>query len=230
METHHLSIKKLAEADRPREKLIQKGKAALSEAELIAILLGSGNRDQTAVELAQHILNYCDHDLNKLAKLSIKDLQKFKGIGEAKAITIASALEIGRRRKESEPATKILVSDSDTVFDLIKGDLMDLYHEEFWIVLLKRNNEVIKKEAISKGGVSGILIDSKLIFKRALEETATSIILVHNHPSGSLKPSHEDIRLTKKIKEAGKALDISILDHLIVTNDGYFSFSDGGIM
>lgn len=230
METHRLTLKKLAEEDRPREKLLNKGKAALSEAELIAILLGSGNRDQTAVELAQHILNYCDNDLNKLARLSIKDLQKFKGIGEAKAITIASALEIGRRRKDAEPSKKIRINASKDVFNLVRGDLMDLQHEEFWILMLKRNNELIKKESVSKGGVSGTLVDTKIIFKRVLEETASCLILVHNHPSGNLKPSQQDIRLTKKIKDAGQSLDIDVLDHIIVTNDGFFSFSDEGMM
>jgi DNA repair protein RadC len=230
MESGRLTLKRLAEEDRPREKLLQKGKSALSEAELLAILMGSGNREQTAVELAQILLNHCENSLHQLAGLSIKDLQKFKGIGEAKAITIVAALEIGRRRKEQDPIKKPIISNAADVFELIKSDLMDLQQEEFWVILLKRNNEVIKKELISRGGVSGTLVDTKIIFKRALEETACNLIIAHNHPSGNLKPSHEDVRLTKKIKEAGKTLDISVLDHLIVTNHGFYSFSDQGIM
>lgn len=226
MEYNRLTIKALAEEDRPREKLLLKGKSVLSEAELIAILIGSGNKDQTAVELSQHILNQCENNLNALARLSVNDLKKFKGIGEAKAISIVSALEIGRRRKEQEPTQKIKIQSSRNAYDLLKGDLMDLNHEEFWLILLKRNNEVIRKEMISRGGMSGTVVDSKIIFKRALEESASNVIVAHNHPSGNLKPSQEDIRLTKKIKEAGKALDISVLDHLIITDQSFYSFAD----
>jgi DNA repair protein RadC len=230
MEYNRLTIKSLAEEDRPREKLLLKGKASLSEAELIAILIGSGNKDQTAVELAQHILNQCGNDLNALARLSVNDLKKFKGIGEAKAISIVSALEIGRRRKEQEPTKKFKIQSSKDAYELLKGDLMDLPHEEFWLILLKRNNEVIKKEQISRGGVSGTLVDAKIVFKRALEETSSSIILAHNHPSGNLKASQQDINLTKKLKEAGKALDISVLDHLIITDHSFFSFADNDML
>lgn len=230
MEDNRLTIKRWAEEDRPREKLLLKGKAALSEAELIAILIGSGNKEQTAVELSQHILNQCENDLNSLARLSVKDLQKFKGIGEAKAISIVAALELGRRRKDSEPSRRLKVTSSKDAFEMIRGDLMDLNHEEFWLVLLKRNNEVLKKEMISRGGVSGTVVDAKIIFKRALEETASGLILAHNHPSGNTKPSQEDINLTKRIKEAGKSLDISVLDHLIITDSSYFSFADEGLL
>lgn len=230
MEDNRLTIKRLAEEDRPREKLLLKGKSALSEAELIAILIGSGNRDQTAVELSQHILRQCENDLSNLARLSIKDLQKFKGIGEAKAISIVAALEIGRRRKEAEPVKKVKISSSQDAFQLLHGDFMDLNQEEFWLLLLKRNNEVIKKEMLSRGGVSGTVVDAKIIFKRALEETASGLILAHNHPSGNLKPSQEDINLTKRIKEAGKSLDISVLDHLIIIDQGYFSFADENML
>lgn len=230
MEYNRLTIKALAEEDRPREKLLLKGKSVLSEAELIAILIGSGNKDQTAVELSQHILNQCGNDLNSLAKLSVNELKKFKGIGEAKAISIVSALEIGRRRKEREPDKKFKIQSSKDACELIKGDLMDLQHEEFWLILLKRNNEVIKKELVSRGGVSGTLVDAKIVFKRALEETSSSIILAHNHPSGNLKPSQQDINLTKKLKEAGKALDISVLDHLIITDRSFFSFADNDML
>lgn len=230
MEDNRLTIKRWAEEDRPREKLLLKGKATLSEAELIAILIGSGNTEQTAVELSQHILSHCENNLAHLARLSVKDLQKFKGIGEAKAISIVAALELGRRRKESDPSKRIKITSSRNAFDMLRGDMMDLNHEEFWLLLLKRNNEVIKKEMLSRGGVSGTVVDAKIIFKRALEETASGLILAHNHPSGNLKPSQEDINLTKRIKEAGKSLDISILDHLIITDSHYFSFADEGII
>ena len=223
---NRLTIKKLAEEDRPREKLLLKGRSALTDAELIAILIGSGNKQQTAVELAQYILRECDNNLSTLARFSIKDLQKFKGIGEAKAITIVSALEIGRRRRNENPIEKSFIKSSNDAWGIIKGDLMDLSHEEFWVLFLKRNNELIKKEIISKGGVSGTVVDSKLIFKRALEETASGIILVHNHPSGNLTPSNDDIQLTKKIKNAGSSLDIMLIDHLIVTDEGFYSFVD----
>ena len=230
MEDNRLTIKRWAEEDRPREKLLLKGKSSLSEAELIAILIGSGNTEQTAVELSQHILSQCEHNLANLARLSVKDLQKFKGIGEAKAISIVAALELGRRRKESEPSKKVKITSSDDAFQLLHGDMMDLNHEEFWLLLLKRNNEVIKKEMLSRGGVSGTVVDAKIIFKRALEETASGLILAHNHPSGNLKPSQEDINLTKRLKEAGRSLDISVLDHLIITDHTFFSFADEGLL
>ena len=229
MEENRLTIKSWAEEDRPREKLLLKGKSTLSEAELIAILLGSGNKKQTAVELAQHILNHCQNNLGALARLSVKDLQKFNGIGEAKAISIVAALELGRRRKESEPIKKVKINSSTDAFELLNGNLTDLNHEEFWIILLKRNNEVIRKEMISKGGFSGTLVDAKIIFKRALEESASAIILAHNHPSGNLKASKEDIQLTKKLIEAGKSLDIQVLDHIIIADQNYFSFTDQGL-
>lgn len=230
MDQERMTIKNWAEEDRPREKLILKGKSALSEAELIAILIGSGNKDQTAVELSQNLLSYCENDLNKLARLSIKDLQKFKGIGEAKAITIVSALEIGRRRKNFDPGQKTVIHSSQDAFHFIQGDLSDLNHEEFWVILLKRNNEVILKQMISKGGVSGTLVDPKIIFKMALEQTASGILLIHNHPSGNSKPSKEDIHLTNKIKEAGRSLDINLLDHLIIANDSFYSFADENML
>ncbi|MEP1095759.1 MAG: DNA repair protein RadC [Cyclobacteriaceae bacterium] len=226
MEGSRMTIKSWAEQDRPREKLLLKGKAALSEAELIAILLGSGNKKQTAVELAQHILNHCGNNLNTLARLSTKDLQKFKGIGEAKAISIVSALEIGRRRKNTDPDLKAKIHSSQDAFEFIKSDLMDLNHEEFWIILLKRSNEVILKQMISQGGVSGTVVDAKIIFKKALEEMASGLILIHNHPSGNLQPSNEDIALTKKIQNGGKSLDINLLDHLIVADNSFYSFAD----
>lgn len=225
-----LTIKSWAEEDRPREKLLLKGKSALSDAELIAILIGSGNSEQTAVELSQYILNHCENNLNSLAKLSVKDLQKFKGIGEAKAISIVAALELGRRRKEVEPQKKTIIKSAEDAYQLLQGDLIDLLYEEFWILMMKRNNEMLKKEMVSRGGMNGTIVDAKIVFKRALEESASGIIVAHNHPSGNLKPSHEDIRLTKKLKEAGKTLDISVLDHLIITEAGFYSFAEDNML
>ncbi len=226
----NISIKQWAEEDRPREKLLQKGRSALTEAELIGILLGSGNQKQTAVDLAKEILRSVDNNLNALAKLTVKDLMKFKGIGEAKAITIVSALELGRRRKSEEVVSKPFIRSSKMAYDLMEGDLADLQHEEFWILLLKRNNELIKKIRVSTGGVSGTIADIRIIFKHALEELATSIILTHNHPSGNLKPSTQDIRLTKQMVEAGRLLEIHVSDHLIITDTGYTSLADEGLM
>ena len=230
IEESRMTIKSWAEQDRPREKLLIKGEAALSDAELVAILLGSGNKQQSAVELAQHILNHCGNNLNTLARLSIKDLQKFKGIGEAKAISIVSALEIGRRRRNIEPDQKVKIHSAQDTFNFIGGELMDLNHEEFWIILLKRNNEVIKKQMISKGGVSGTVVDSKIIFKIALEEMASGLVLVHNHPSGNLRASNEDIQLTKKIQTAGKSLDITLLDHVIIGGNSFYSLADEDLL
>lgn len=226
----YLGIKQWAEEDRPREKLLLKGKAALSDAELIAILIGSGTRTLSAVDLAKKILNNSGNDLHNLAKLSVKELLKFKGIGEAKAINIVSALELGRRRKESEVIKKPIISSALDAYELMKPELMDQPHEEFWLIFLKRNNEVIHKKQISKGGVSGTVVDPKIIFKQALDVLASSIILVHNHPSGNLKPSQQDLRLTKKLKEAGVLLEIPILDHLIFTNESYYSFADESML
>lgn len=221
-----LRILQWAEEDRPREKLLDKGKASLSEAELIAILINSGSRELSAVELAKVILSYVDHDLNLLAKLTVKDLRTFKGIGEAKAIAIVSALELGRRRKETSKKEKPKIRQSQDAYDLMIPELMDQPLEQFWIIMLSRNNQVIKKRQVSHGGVSGTVADPKVIFKTALEDLASGIILIHNHPSGNLRPSHADMRLTKKLAQAGKLLEIPILDHIIFTDDGYYSFAD----
>ena len=226
----YLSIKNWAEEDRPREKLLLKGKSSLSDAELIGILIGSGSRTLSAVELSKMILAKVDNDLNKLAKLNVKDLQKFKGIGEAKAISIVSALELGRRRKPSDIQSKPRITSSEDAYNVIKQDLMDLRHEEFWVLLLNRSNQVIKKEPVSAGGVSGTAVDPKIIFKKALDELASAIILVHNHPSGNLKASKSDIDITDKLIKAGKVLEIPVLDHLIFTDESYFSFADQGLI
>jgi len=222
----NLPIKKWAAEDRPREKLIIKGKAALSDAELIAILIGSGTQARSAVELARHILANHGNSLNQLAKLSINDLKKFKGIGEAKAISIISALELGRRRNNSSPEPKTKIHGSEAIYEYLKPILLDLDHEQFWVIYLNRANDIIHREQISSGGVAGTVVDSKIIFKKALEVLASSVILAHNHPSGNTKPSREDIRLTRKIKLAGEALDIKIIDHVIFTDHAYFSFAD----
>jgi len=230
MQAEKLNIKSWAEEDRPREKLLLKGKNALSDAELIAILIGSGNKNETAVELAKRILSSVNNDLNQLAKLSLTDLMQFKGIGEAKAISIASALELGRRRKESITEKSSKITSSKIAYEIISDVLSDLPHEEFWVLYLNRKNEVLKKEHISKGGVSGTVADGKIIFKNAVNHLASAIILCHNHPSGNLTPSNEDIKLTKKLKEIGVLMDTPVIDHIIVGNNNYFSFADENLL
>ena len=222
----NLNIKAWAEADRPREKLALKGKSTLSDAELVAILIGSGNKNETAVELSKKILASINNDLNQLGKLTIAYLIKFNGIGEAKAISIIAALELGRRRKTADVDKRPKVNSSKDAYNSISPLLSDLQHEEFWVIYLNRNNEILKQENISKGGVSGTIADSKIIFKSAIESLASAMILCHNHPSGNLKPSNADIQLTKKLQEAGIMLDIPVLDHLIIGEKDYFSFSD----
>jgi DNA repair protein RadC len=225
-----LNIKSWAAEDRPREKLLLKGKSALSDAELIAILLGTGTTTASAVDLAKKVLQGAGNNLNELARLSIKDMMKVKGIGEAKAISIAAALELGRRRKEAEPDEKPKITSSKDVYDHLKADLLDLSHEEFWVLLLNRANRIIKKHQISQGGVTGTVADPKLIFKVAIEELASGIILAHNHPSGNLTASQADLDLTKKLKDAGKLLDIHVLDHIIIGGKNYYSFADEGLI
>lgn len=225
-----MDIKSWAEEDRPREKLLLKGKSSLSDAELIGILINSGTSNLSAVDVGKIVLREAGNDLNKLAKMSVQDLMKFKGIGEAKAISIVSALELGRRRKESDSAEVSQIRTSQDVYDVMKPDLMDLQSEEFWVLLLNRANRVISKRKISLGGVSGTIADPKIIFKYALEYSASSIILIHNHPSGNLNPSEADKQLTIKMREAGKVLDISVLDHLIFTDQSFFSFADENLL
>jgi len=229
-EKENLPITAWAEDDRPREKLMNKGRQTLSDAELIAILISTGNTEETAVELSKRILVSTENNLNSLGKLSIKDLVKFKGIGEAKAISIIAALELGRRRKESEAGKRERIITSTDAFNFFRPLMADLPHEEFWVVFLNRSNHIIKKELISRGGVSGTVVDSKIIFKAAIENLACSIILCHNHPSGNCKPSDQDIQLTKKLKEAGRMLEILILDHVIIGENEYYSFADEGIL
>lgn len=228
--TEFLNIKRWAVEDRPREKLLIKGKASLSDAELIAILLGTGTASRSAVDLAKAILQCVGNDLNELARLTVKDLIKIKGIGEAKAVTIVSALELGRRRKETITEDRPKITGSRDIYELLKSELLDIPHEAFWIVLLNRANRVITKRQISQGGVAGTVADPKIIFKIALEELASAVILAHNHPSGNLSASKADIDLTKKLKESGKLLEIEVLDHLIIAGKNYLSFADEGLM
>lgn len=226
-----IPIRQWSEDDRPREKMMLKGKGQLSKAELIAILISSGNQDESAVELAKRILNSVNNNLAELSRLSVNDLCKFKGIGPAKAVSIVAALELGRRRRADDVlivTTKI--TSSLDAYNLLYADLSDKYHEEFWILLLDRANKVIRKVNISEGGLAGTVADPKKIFTLALEQHASAIILAHNHPSNNLVPSTNDTELTKKIVSGGKQLDISILDHLIIGNDRYYSFADEGIM
>jgi DNA repair protein RadC len=224
-----IGIKSWAEEDRPREKLSAQGRRALTDAELIAILIGSGSRNESAVELSKRILHHYDNDLNKLGKASINELSNFKGIGEAKAISIIAALEIGRRRNDFETKTPDTIVSSKDAYNIMRRLLVDLNHEEFWIILVGRSQKVLAKELISKGGLSATVVDPKVIFGMALQHQSTGIIMVHNHPSGSLKPSQEDIHLTKKLSEAGKLLDIKVLDHLIISDNGFYSFADEGV-
>ncbi|MDA9066248.1 DNA repair protein RadC [Flavobacteriales bacterium] len=225
-----LSIKHWSEEDQPREKLMAKGRQVLSDAELLAILIGSGNRSESAIELCKRILNDSQNNINQLAKLSVNDLMKYRGIGEAKAISIVAALELGRRRKSEAVLDKVQVTSSQHLYEYIKPVLEDLPHEEFWIVLLSRANKIIGKQLIGRGGISETTADIKLIFKKSIESLASAIILAHNHPSGNLKPSQSDLNLTKKIKDAAKLFDISILDHLIIGDGNYYSFNDEGVL
>ncbi len=223
-------INQWAEEDRPREKMLLKGKSALSNAELIALLIGSGNNDESAVQLAQRMLDSTSNNLIEFSKLSIEELSRFKGMGKAKAISIIAALELGKRRIAERVMQQVKINSSRDIYDLLLPDLTDNYYEAFFVVLLDRANKVIRKLNISRGGVSGTVVDPKKIFKLALDHNASSIILAHNHPSNNLKPSDNDIRLTKKLQEAGKALEIPVLDHLIVGNDNYYSFADESIL
>jgi len=224
------SIKEWDENDRPREKLLVKGKNTLSDAELIAILIGSGNREESAVALSKRVLASVDHQINALGKLSIKQLMEFKGIGEAKAITIVAGLELGRRRRDEDIPSQPKITSSRDVFSIMNPIIGDLEHEEFWVLYLNNANKVLQKKQISIGGKTGTLVDPRIVFRSALDFGATSIILAHNHPSGTLNPSLSDKKLTSKLKIAGESLDIKLLDHLIITEKKYYSFADETIL
>ena len=224
------SIKNWSQDDQPREKLREKGKTVLSDAELLAILIGSGNREESAVDLCKRILASVDNNLNALGKLTIKQLMSFKGIGEAKAISIVGALEIGRRRRLEDAISLDKITSSKTVFETMQPIVGELSHEEFWILYLNNSNKIIKKNQLSKGGITGTLVDVRLVLKTALEYGATSLILCHNHPSGALKPSQADKDITQKLKKGAQSLDIKVLDHLIITEQSYFSFADDDLL
>ncbi len=225
-----IPIRLWAEDDRPREKLLIKGKKALSNAELIAILFASGSKEFTALDLSKQLLDDSGGKLKELSRLSVGDLTKIKGIGTVKAITLIAALELANRSGSEESLQRKKISCSRDVFTLFKPALRDLSYEEFWILLLNRGNKVIKTICISQGGLSGTVADPKKIFKSALEQYSASIILCHNHPSGNIRPSESDIRLTQKLKKAGSFLDLPVLDHIIVGEDSYFSFADEGLL
>lgn len=222
-------INQWAEDDRPREKFLLKGKAALSDSELLAILIGSGSRNESAVQLCQRILASANNNLNQLGKLSIQQLMDFKGIGEAKAISIAAALELGRRRRSEDAAELQKITSSKAVFNIMQPLIGELLHEEFWVLFLNNSNKVIHKAQLSKGGMTGTLVDTRIIFKTALEYNAISLILTHNHPSGKLVASESDKEITRKLQLAGKQMDIMILDHVIITESSFYSFADEGI-
>ena len=228
-ENSFFPITNWSEDDKPREKLMLKGKSVLSDAELIAILIGSGSRNESAVDLSKKILASVDNNLNALGKVSISQLMNFKGIGEAKAISIIAALELGRRRRAEEVVELKKVTSSKVIFEIMQPIIGELPHEEFWIIYLNNSNKVISKSQLSKGGITGTLVDIRIVFKAALEMGATALILCHNHPSGTLIPSDADKQITKKLKLAGESLEIKVLDHLIVTETSYFSFADEGI-
>ena len=224
------SIKNWSDDDKPREKLVSKGRSVLSDAELIAILIGSGSRSESAVELSKRILASVDNNLNELGRLSVKQLMAFKGIGEAKAVTIAAALEVGRRRRGEDSLKIEKIGSSKDAFHLLQPIMGDLEHEEFWILYLNNSNKVLKKTQMSKGGITGTLVDVRLVIKETLELGAVAIILAHNHPSGTLRPSNADKQITQKIKGACETMDIKVLDHLIITQKTYYSFADENIL
>lgn len=227
---HKFSIKALAEADRPREKLLLHGRRLLTDAELIAIIIGSGNKLENAVELGKRILSFYVNDLTRLSKATVSEFSKFKGIGKTKALMIIAALELGRRRKKVPDHKLRKINSSKDAELVIRPQLADLNHEEFWIILLNRSNLIIGKQLVSKGGQSGTVVDPKIIFKMAIEQHAAALILAHNHPSGNLKASKADVEITKKLISAGLMLELPILDHLIITDNGFLSFADEGMM
>jgi len=226
----HLTIKSLSENDRPREKLATLGRQNLSDAELIGIILGSGNKNETAVQLAQRMLSENQNNINKLAKLSLAELKKFKGVGEAKAVNIAAAFELGRRRTEVETSQRVKITSSHVAYQILQKRLSDLPHEEFWVLILNRANQVIKEEYLSKGGISGTVVDVRLVCKSAIENNASGLVIAHNHPSGQLLPSEQDKKITKKLNEALQTFEISLLDHLIIGDQNYYSFADEGLL
>lgn len=229
-ETKYFSIKNWSEDDKPREKLVLKGKHVLSDAELLAILIGSGSKNESAVDLCKRILQKSNNHLHQLQKQTVQQLMNFKGIGEAKAITIVAALELANRIKKSEVQDLKKITCSSDVFQIMQPIIGDLPHEEFWVLCLNNSNKVIYQFQLSKGGLTSTIVDIRMLFKTALEHLATAIILLHNHPSGQLKPSSSDQQVTKKIAQAGEHLEIKLLDHVIITKESYYSFADEGLL
>lgn len=225
-----LTITQLSVDDRPREKMMMHGARALSNAELLAILIGSGNVEETAIELSQRILNDADNNFNRLGKYDLKELMSYKGIGEAKAITIMAAMELGRRRREEEMPERPVLNTSQKVYDYMRQRLVDLPHEEFWAILLNRAGRVIDTVMVSKGGTAATTVDVKIILKAAIQSLASAIVLCHNHPSGACRPSREDEQSTHRVKEAAQLMSISVVDHIIVCENNYYSFADNGKM
>lgn len=228
--TTHSTIRSWAEDDRPREKLMMKGRQSLSDAELLAILIGSGTKGESALDLAKNILEKAHGNLQELSRLNLQELTQVRGIGETRAIGIIAALELGRRRNESQAIAREKIRSSRDAFEIFRNTMGDKPYEEFWILLLNRANKIIRKHPISEGGISGTVVDPKKIFKISLDHHASAIILGHNHPSGLLTPSEADIHITRKLVEAGKLLEIGVLDHLIVSDSGFYSFADEGRM
>jgi len=228
--TQSTQVKNLDEDDRPRERAIRYGLSALTNSELIAILLGSGSRSESVIQLARRIYASCGNDIHKFAKVSILKLKDFRGVGEAKAVTLAAALELGRRRIRSEQAIDPQITKSSDVYDLIAPYIMDKSHEEVWLVMMNQAGRVINHSRISLGGMTGTIVDPKVIMRLAIENHATRIILVHNHPSGSVRPSQQDIKLTNKIRHGALLLDLKLTDHVIIAGDRYYSFLDEGLL
>lgn len=225
-----MNIKSLAEEERPREKLLLRGKQSLSDAELLAIILGSGSKSESSITLAQRILSSVNHNWNELAKLTIRDLCKFNGVGKVKAIEIITSLEIGRRKSLQQALKKEKISSSNDAYNILQPIIGDLMIEEFWVIYLSRSNKILSKEKISQGGITGTMVDNRLIFKHAIELNAVSLIISHNHPSGNIQPSNSDIQITHEIKKAGNLLNITLMDHLIVTQTSFFSFADENLL
>ncbi|MXO33147.1 MULTISPECIES: DNA repair protein RadC [Apibacter] len=225
-----MNIKSLAEEERPREKLLLRGKQSLSDAELLAIILGSGSKSESSITLAQRILSSVNHNWNELAKLTIRDLCKFNGVGKVKAIEIITSLEIGRRKSLQQALKKEKISSSKDAYNILQPIIGDLMIEEFWVIYLSRSNKILSKEKISQGGITGTMVDNRLIFKHAIELNAVSLIISHNHPSGNIQPSNSDIQITHEIKKAGNLLNITLMDHLIITQTSFFSFADENLL
>ena len=225
-----MNIKSLAEEERPREKLLLRGKQSLSDAELLAIILGSGSKSESSITLAQRIFSSVNHNWTELAKLTIRDLCKFNGVGKVKAIEIITSLEIGRRKSLQQALKKEKISSSKDAYNILQPIIGDLMIEEFWVIYLSRSNKILSKEKISQGGITGTMVDNRLIFKHAIELNAVSLIISHNHPSGNIQPSNSDIQITHEIKKAGNLLNITLMDHLIVTQTSFFSFADENLL